>query len=217
MAQYLLIAGGTIFSILGLLHAIYTIGDIYRPRHLAPKDQAVIDQMASAGVRLARGRTNMWDAWLGFNLSHGLGAVMFGLVCVGAGVFARSLAVPRDTTDPGVGGAHLLAAGDPLLVQDACRRDRHRHWPSVFGLGVLLGCPPNGTCCHTKAVRRRIRGRGWIIIGACTAVLQRPPNSSARQRPLAWLRLTKKYLVLESCRFVRSKLHSSNRQSPFPN
>ncbi len=97
MSQYLLIAGGTIFSILGLLHAIYTICDIYRPRHLAPMNQAVIDQMAAAGVRLARGRTNMWDAWLGFNLSHGLGAVIFGLVCVGAGVFARGVAVPKVT------------------------------------------------------------------------------------------------------------------------
>ena len=95
MSQYLLIAGGTIFAILGLLHAVYTICDIYRPRYLAPRDPTVIEQMASSGVRLARGRTNMWDAWLGFNLSHSLGAVMFGLFCVGAGVFARSLAVPR--------------------------------------------------------------------------------------------------------------------------
>lgn len=95
MYQYLLIAGGALFSILGLLHAIYTIFDVYRPRHLAPMDQALIHQMASTGVRLARGRTNMWDAWLGFNLSHGLGAVIFGLVCIGAGVFARTLALPK--------------------------------------------------------------------------------------------------------------------------
>jgi hypothetical protein len=95
VSQYLLIAAGTIFSILGLVHAIYTICDIYRPRYLAPMDRAVIEQMTSSGVRLARGRTNMWDAWLGFNLSHALGAVMFGLFCVGAGVFSRSLGVPR--------------------------------------------------------------------------------------------------------------------------
>ena len=97
MSQYLLIAGGTIFASLGLLHAIYTLGDVYRPRHLVPMDQTVIHQMASTGVRLARGRTNMWDAWLGFNLSHGPGAVIFGLVCVGAGVFARNLALPKMT------------------------------------------------------------------------------------------------------------------------
>jgi hypothetical protein len=97
VSQYLLIAGGTLFSILGLLHAIYTICDIYWPRRLAPLDRALIDQMASAGVRLARGRTNMWDAWLGFNLSHALGALVFGLVCIGAGVFARRLGLPKAT------------------------------------------------------------------------------------------------------------------------
>lgn len=127
MSQYLLIAGGTIFSILGLLHAIYTVCDIYRPRYLAPKDQAVIDQMASAGVRLARGRTNMWDAWLGFNLSHSLGVVMFGLVCVGAGVFARSLAVPRAT---------LLI---PVLVGVIYLLLAIRFWFRTPTVGVAIG------------------------------------------------------------------------------
>lgn len=83
--------------IMGLLHVIYTIFDIYQPKRLAPMDQAVINQMASTGVRLARGRTNMWDTWLGFNISHGLGVVVFGLVCVGAGVFAPRLALPKAT------------------------------------------------------------------------------------------------------------------------
>jgi hypothetical protein len=26
----------------------------------------------------------MWDAWLGFNLSHSLGAVVFGILCITA-------------------------------------------------------------------------------------------------------------------------------------
>ncbi len=127
MSQYLLIAGGTIFSILGLLHAIYTICDIYRPRHLAPMNQAVIDQMAAAGVRLARGRTNMWDAWLGFNLSHGLGAVIFGLVCVGAGVFARRLALPKAT---------LLI---PVLVGVIYFMLAIRFWFRVPAVGIGIG------------------------------------------------------------------------------
>lgn len=127
MSQYLLIAGGTLFSILGLLHAIFTICDIYRPRHLAPMDQAVIDQMASAGMRLARGRTNMWDAWLGFNLSHGLGAVIFGVVCVGAGVFARSLALPKAT---------LLI---PVLVGLIYFMLAIRFWFRVPAVGIGIG------------------------------------------------------------------------------
>ena len=129
MSQYLLIAGGAIFSILGLLHIIYTVCDISRPRYLAPHDPAVIDYMASTGVRLARGRTNMWDAWLGFNISHGLGAVVFGLVCVGAGVFARTLDLP---------GAALLI---PVLVGVIYLLLALRFWfrvPAV-GIGIATG------------------------------------------------------------------------------
>ncbi len=130
MSRYLLIAGGTVFSILGLLHAIYTLGDVYRPRHLAPVDQAVVHQMASTGVRLARGRTNMWDAWLGFNLSHGLGAVIFGLVCVGAGFFARELALPK---------VILLV---PVLVGAIYFLLAIRFWFRVpaFGIAIATGC-----------------------------------------------------------------------------
>jgi len=127
VSQYLLIAGGTIFSILGLLHAIYTICDVYRPRRLAPIEQAVIDQMAAAGVRLARGRTNMWDAWLGFNISHGLGTIMFGLICLGAGLFARSLALPK---------AALLI---PVLVGAIYLLLAVRFWFRVPAVGIAIG------------------------------------------------------------------------------
>ena len=126
MSQYLLITGGTIFSIMGLIHAIYTVCDIYRPTHFAPLNSTLIDQMASTGVRLARGRTNMWDAWLGFNISHGLGAVIFGLVCVGAGVFARTLALP---------GATLLI---PVLVGVIYLLLALRFWFRVPAAGIAI-------------------------------------------------------------------------------
>jgi len=127
MSQYLLIAGGMIFLLLGLLHVIYTIRDIYRPRHLAPLNPALIDQMAATGVRLARGRTNMWDAWLGFNISHGLGVVIFGLVCVGAGLFARTMALPKAT---------LLI---PVLVGVIYLLLALRFWFRVPAVGIAIG------------------------------------------------------------------------------
>jgi hypothetical protein len=127
MSQYLLIAGGMIFLLLGLLHVIYTIRDIYRPRHLAPLNPALIDQMAATGVRLARGRTNMWDAWLGFNISHGLGVVNFGLVCIGAGVFVRTLALPKAT---------LLI---PVLVGAIYLLLALRFWFRVPAVGIAIG------------------------------------------------------------------------------
>ncbi len=127
MSQYLLIAGGTLFSALGLLHAIYTICDVYRPTHLAPTDPAVIGQMTAAGLRLARGRTNMWDAWLGFNLSHGLGAIVFGLVCVGAGVFARGLGVPKAAL------LILVIVGAIYLLLAV------RFWFRIPAIGIAIG------------------------------------------------------------------------------
>jgi len=90
-----LILGGSVFAVLGLLHAIYTFADIAQPRRLVPDDPAVIAAMSSAGVRLARGGTTMWRAWLGFNFSHSLGALMFGFGCIAVGLSLQSLALPK--------------------------------------------------------------------------------------------------------------------------
>ena len=127
MTEYLLIVGGFIFLAMGLLHGIYTILDIYRPRRFAPMDTSLIDQMASSGVRFARGRTNMWNAWLGFNLSHSLGLLVFGSVCVGAGVFLSSLALPK---------AGLLI---PVLVGIIYFLLAIRFWFRVPALGAAIG------------------------------------------------------------------------------
>jgi hypothetical protein len=81
VARFLLDLGGGIFVLLGLLHAIYTYLDIGRPRRLVPRDPAVALSMAESPVRIARGGTTMWKAWVGFNFSHSLGAVIFGALC----------------------------------------------------------------------------------------------------------------------------------------
>jgi hypothetical protein len=93
-AQFLAL-GGAIFVFLGTIHAIYSLVDVRSPRHFAPVDLKVVDAMKSTGVRLARGRTNMWDAWLGFSISHSLGAVFFGVVCVAAGFHLEALDLPK--------------------------------------------------------------------------------------------------------------------------
>ncbi len=94
MTAQFLVLGGSIFALLGAVHAIYSLMDVRSPRRLAPADPKVAEAMKSTGVRLSRGRTNMWDAWLGFNLSHGLGAVFFGVVCISAGVYLEALGGP---------------------------------------------------------------------------------------------------------------------------
>lgn len=70
--------GGSIYILLGALHAVYTWLDIRKPRRIVPDDPAVIDAMRNSKIRLARGQATMWQGWVGFNFSHSLGAVVFG-------------------------------------------------------------------------------------------------------------------------------------------
>lgn len=93
MVRVLLSIGGGIFALLGCLHALYTFLDLRVPRRIVPDDPAVIAAMARSNVRLARGGTTMWKAWVGFNFSHSLGAVLFGALCIAIGSRLSELAL----------------------------------------------------------------------------------------------------------------------------
>lgn len=82
MVELFLKVGGSIIAIMGASHAVVTMIDVFRPTQFTPIDDSVRDSMKSTGLRFARGRTSMWDAWLGFNISHGLGAFIFGVIVV---------------------------------------------------------------------------------------------------------------------------------------
>jgi hypothetical protein len=87
----LLILGGAVFGVLGGLHAIYTLLDLRSPRRLVPADPSVAQAMADSAVRLSRGRTDMWRAWIGFNFSHSLGVLLFGVLAIWAGFRIKTL------------------------------------------------------------------------------------------------------------------------------
>jgi hypothetical protein len=95
IAALLLYAGGGIFVVLGMLHALYTFLDIARPRRLVPDDPAVSAAMQRSHLRLTGGRTTMWQAWVGFNFSHSLGIVLLGLAGLTTGALAASGSAPR--------------------------------------------------------------------------------------------------------------------------
>jgi hypothetical protein len=94
VVRFLLELGGGIFLLLGILHALYTFLDIREPRRLVPQEPSVALAMAESPLRLARGGTTMWRAWVGFNFSHSLGAILFGMLCVGAGLVLGTLVLP---------------------------------------------------------------------------------------------------------------------------
>jgi hypothetical protein len=68
------VAAGTIL-VLGMVHLLYTFaGD-----RLHPRDARLQRRMQQVALRLTPD-TSVWRAWVGFNASHSLGAILFGLL-----------------------------------------------------------------------------------------------------------------------------------------
>lgn len=92
LALTLFAAGGAIFGVLGTLHLILT----FRGPKLHPYDEAVRTAMQATTLRITR-ETTLWNAWIGFNASHSLGAMVFAafvlLLAIGYGEFLRSAPV----------------------------------------------------------------------------------------------------------------------------
>ncbi len=121
----LVMVGGAVFGALGALHALYTLLDLRNPRRLVPDDRAVVRAMANSAVRLSRGGTDMWRAWIGFNFSHSLGVLLFAALAIWAGVYIRTLPA-------GVLPA-LVLIGCIYLVLAL------RYWFRIPAIGIAVG------------------------------------------------------------------------------
>jgi len=71
LEQLLLILGASIFAVLGAIHLAYT----FFSRKFHAFDRNVTVAMKSTSPRLTS-ETTMWKAWVGFNASHSLGALL---------------------------------------------------------------------------------------------------------------------------------------------
>ena len=69
--QVLLIVGATIFGILGSIHLLYT----FFTNKFDAFDPTATKAMRATSPILTK-ETTMWDAWIGFNASHSLGAML---------------------------------------------------------------------------------------------------------------------------------------------
>jgi len=72
LAQILIVFGAALMGLLGTLHIVYA----FFTNKLEPRDPATAAAMKATNPVLTR-RTNFWEAWIGFNASHGLGIVLF--------------------------------------------------------------------------------------------------------------------------------------------
>jgi hypothetical protein len=70
-----MIFSASIILILGILHLVYTF---WGPK-LRPRDAALQVSMSQISPVITK-ETTMWRAWVGFNASHSMGAILFGLI-----------------------------------------------------------------------------------------------------------------------------------------
>jgi hypothetical protein len=122
IAAGLVAAAAAVIFVLGALHLVYTFSG---PK-LLPRDPALPAQMARSALVLTR-ETNVWKAWIGFNASHSLGAMLFGVVYADL-----ALAHPEVLWRSPV----LLVAGGALLAAFAWLG--RRYWFSVPLRGIVL-------------------------------------------------------------------------------
>ncbi len=70
-----MVLSGAIVFTLGTLHLLYT----FRGPKLTPRDPALRASMEQISPVITR-ETTMWRAWVGFNATHSLGAMLFGMI-----------------------------------------------------------------------------------------------------------------------------------------
>lgn len=93
LIQVLIGVAAAVFILLGSAHGWLTLKDIKAPKTFAPPDPELVQAMMASRLRIDP-TTNLWRAWIGFNLSHSLGVVLFGVLLLiaaqdGAHLFAN--------------------------------------------------------------------------------------------------------------------------------
>ena len=75
VARILMVLSASIVFSLGVVHLVYTF---WGP-NLMPRDPALEISMSQISPVITK-ETTMWRAWMGFNASHSMGLILFGLV-----------------------------------------------------------------------------------------------------------------------------------------
>ena len=118
----LVVASSAIMLVLGLLHLIYT----FRGTKLFPRNSDLIDAMKRVPLVLTD-ETTVWKAWLGFNTSHSMAAILFGLVYGYLAIFHPDILYHS---------VYLQLLG--LLVLAAFAVLAWAYWFSVPFIGILI-------------------------------------------------------------------------------
>ena len=126
LSRYLYLAGALPFLVLGIAHAMATPRRPGDAKGLSPSDPQLAEAMTRSGLRLTR-RTDMWRAWVGFNLSHSLGILVFATF---VWVTGRSASAFGREANIGIPVAIVVAAGYLWLAR--------RYWFRTPLIGCVL-------------------------------------------------------------------------------
>jgi len=77
MDKLLLVAGCGVFVVLGIAHFVLTM---FTNKFEARESRVTADMTRVSPILTSK--TSMWKTWIGFNISHSLGAIVFGLVYI---------------------------------------------------------------------------------------------------------------------------------------
>jgi hypothetical protein len=74
-ARILMVLSASIILTLGAVHLFYT----FRGPNLTPRDPTLQISMSQVSPVITK-ETTMWRCWVGFNASHSMGLILFGLI-----------------------------------------------------------------------------------------------------------------------------------------
>jgi hypothetical protein len=121
-----MVASAAVIFSLGTLHLIYT----FIGTKLTPRDPALQSRMAEVSPGITKDAT-MWSFWIGFNVSHSMAAMLFGLIYGYLGLSHGSLLF----SSPYLLIVGLLMVGGLFVVGKV-------YWfnAPVIGIGIALLC-----------------------------------------------------------------------------
>lgn len=79
ISEVLFICGTLPFILLGTAHILFNLIDLKNPSKIVPVKEEITELMKSNFLKITK-ETTIWKAWVGFNISHGIGALFFGTI-----------------------------------------------------------------------------------------------------------------------------------------